>query len=116
MPALSQLGFNLEPLQDGRVRVLGLPSDAGEGDPQMLVDAVLMELREAGEVDAEMRASRAMAGVARGAAVPAGRILTRMEMLDIVDGLFACQEPDRDPWGRPTIATFDREAVASRFR
>ena len=116
MPALSQLGFNLGPLQDGRVRVLGLPSDAGEGDPQMLVDAVLMELREAGEVDAEMRASRAMAGVARGAAVPAGRILTRMEMLDIVDGLFACQEPDRDPWGRPTIATFDREAVASRFR
>ena len=116
MPALSQLGFNLEPLPDGRVRLLGLPSDAGEGHPQMLVDAVLMELRDAGEVDAEMRASRAMAGVARGAAVPTGRTLTRTEMLDIVDGLFACQEPDRDPWGRPTIATFDREAVASRFR
>ena len=73
-------------------------------------------MREAGEIDEDLRASRAMAGVARGAAVPAGRTLTRAEMRDVVDGLFACQEPDRDPWGRPTIATFDREAVASWFR
>lgn len=116
MPALSRLGFNLEPMGGGKVKVLGLPSEAADGDPQMLVDAVLQELRDAGAVDAEMRASRAMAGVARGAAVPSGRTLTRTEMLDVVDGLFACQEPDRDPWGRPTIATFDREAVASRFR
>lgn len=117
MPALSALGFNMEPAEDaGVIRVLGLPSDAAEGDPAALIDAVLEELREAGEVDAELRASRALAGVARGAAIPSGRTLTRTEMLDIVDGLFACQEPDRDPWGRPTIATFDREAVASRFR
>ena len=79
-------------------------------------DAVLTELREAGEVDAELRASRATAGLARGAAITAGRTLTRTEMLDLVDGLFACQEPDRDPWGRATIATFDQEAVEARFR
>ena len=117
MPTLAAMGFNLEAGGDsGTIRVLGLPSDAAEGDPAVLVDAVLTELREAGEVDVDLRASRAMAGVARGAAIPSGRTLTRAEMLDIVDGLFACQEPDRDPWGRPTIATFDREAVASRFR
>ena len=117
MPTLAAMGFNLEAGGDsGMIRVLGLPSDAAEGDPAVLVDAVLTELREAGEVDVDLRASRAMAGVARGAAIPSGRTLTRTEMLDIVDGLFACQEPDRDPWGRPTIATFDREAVASRFR
>ena len=117
MPALAALGFNMEAGDEvGVMKILGLPSDAAEGDPASLVDAVLEELREAGEVDAELRASRAMAGVARGAAIPSGRTLTRTEMLDIVDGLFACQEPDRDPWGRPTIATFDREAVASRFR
>ncbi|MBL6645484.1 MAG: DNA mismatch repair endonuclease MutL [Flavobacteriales bacterium] len=117
IPALSGLGFNIEMTDDpGTLRVLGLPSDAAEGDPAALVDAVLEELREAGEVDAELRASRAMAGVARGAAIPSGRTLTRAEMLDVVDGLFACQEPDRDPWGRATLATFDREAVAARFR
>lgn len=117
LPALGGLGFNLE-LEggEGKVRVLGLPSDAAEGDPAALLDAVITELRDAGEVDAELRASRALAGVARGAAIPSGRTLTRTEMLDIVDGLFACQEPDRDPWGRATIATFDREAVATRFR
>jgi len=115
--ALSGLGFNIEMTDDaGVVRVVGLPSDAAEGDPAALVDAVLEELRDAGEIDEDLRASRAMAGVARGAAVPAGRTLTRAEMRDVVDGLFACQEPDRDPWGRPTIATFDREAVASWFR
>ena len=117
MEALTGLGFDLELAPEaGRIAVKGLPADAAEGDPAMLIDAVLEELRDAGEVDAELRASRALAGVARGAAIASGRTLTRSEMLDIVDGLFACQEPDRDPWGRPTIATFDREAVASRFR
>jgi DNA mismatch repair protein MutL len=115
-PALAVLGFNIELMEEpGCIQVLGLPSDAAEGDPAALVDAVLEELREAGEVDAELRASRAMAGVARGAAIPSGRTLTRTEMLDVVDGLFACQEPDRDPWGRSTLATFDKDAVASRF-
>lgn len=115
-PALAGLGFNIERMdKPGCIQVLGLPSDAAEGDPAALVDAVLEELREAGEVDAELRASRAMAGVARGAAIPSGRTLTRAEMLDVVDGLFACQEPDRDPWGRATLATFDKEAVAARF-
>ena len=44
-----------------------------------------------------------------------GEADARTEMLDVVDGLFACQEPDRDPWGRSTLATFDKDAVASRF-
>ena len=68
------------------------------------------------ELDVDLRQSRAIAGVARGAAIPSGRTLTRKEMLDLVDGLFACQEPDRDPWGRSTLATFDKEAVEARFR
>ena len=113
---LSQLGFDLTVGEGGHVTVHGLPQEAAEGDPASLLDAVLGELRDAGEVDAELRASRATAGLARGAAILSGRTLTRTEMLDLVDGLFACQEPDRDPWGRPTIATFDQEAVEARFR
>ena len=113
---LQGLGFDLTVAPSGQVVVRGLPQEAAEGDPAALVDAVLVELREAGEVDADMRASRATAGLARGAAITAGRTLTRAEMLDLVDGLFACQEPDRDPWGRPTLATFDQEAVEARFR
>lgn len=113
---LAQLGFDLAVGDGGSVTVKGLPQEAAEGNPASLLDAVLCELRDAGEVDAELRASRAIAGLARGAAIVAGRTLTRTEMLDLVDGLFACQEPDRDPWARPTIATFDQEAVESRFR
>ena len=114
--SLMTLGFDLAFPEEGVVRVAGLPQEAAEGEPSALLDAVLEELREAGEVDLELRKSRAIAGVARGAAIPSGRTLTRAEMLDLVDGLFACQEPDRDPWGRPTLATFDQEAVEARFR
>ena len=114
--SLAQLGFDLSFPEEGVVRVSGLPQEAAEGDPAMLLDAVLEELQDAGEVDVELRQSRAIAGVARGAAIASGRTLTRAEMLDLVDGLFACQEPDRDPWGRPTLATFDKEAVEARFR
>ena len=114
--SLVSLGFDLAFPEEGVIRVSGLPQVAAEGEPSALIDAVLEELRDAGEVDVELRRSRAIAGVARGAAIPSGRTLTRAEMLDLVDGLFACQEPDRDPWGRPTLATFDKEAVEARFR
>jgi DNA mismatch repair protein MutL len=114
--SLQALGLDVVFPDSATVKVIGLPQAAAERDPAALIDAILEELREAGEVDAELRASLATAGLARAAAIPSGRTLTRTEMLDLVDGLFACQEPDRDPWGRPTIATFDQEAVASRFR
>ena len=114
--SLVGLGFDLTFPEEGVVRVSGLPQEAAEGEPALLLDAVLEELRDAGEVDVDLRQSRAIAGVARGAAIPSGRTLTRTEMLDLVDGLFACQEPDRDPWGRSTLATFDKEAVEARFR
>ena len=114
--SLIGLGFDLAFPEEGVVRVSGLPQEAAEGEPAALLDAVLEELRDAGEIDVDLRQSRAIAGVARGAAIPSGRTLTRTEMLDLVDGLFACQEPDRDPWGRSTLATFDKEAVEARFR
>ena len=114
--SLVGLGFDLTFPEEGVVRVSGLPQEAAEGEPALLLDAVLEELRDAGEVDVDLRQSRAIAGVARGAAIPSGRTLTRTEMLDLVDGLFACQEPDRDPWGRSTLATFDKKAVEARFR
>ncbi|MBK11930.1 MAG: DNA mismatch repair protein MutL [Crocinitomicaceae bacterium] len=114
--SLVGLGFDLTFPEEGVVRVSGLPQEAAEGSPSVLLDAVLEELRDAGEVDVDLRQSRAIAGVARGAAIPSGRTLTRAEMLDLVDGLFACQEPDRDPWGRSTLATFDKDAVEARFR
>ena len=114
--SLIGLGFDLDFSEEGIVLVKGLPQEVSEGDPAALLDAVLDELRNAGELDKELRQSRAIAGVARGAAIPMGRTLTRSEMLDLVDGLFACQEPDRDPWGRSTLATFDKAAVEARFR
>ena len=59
---LVRLGFDLCASGKGVVTVKGLPQEAAEGDPAALLDAVLTELREAGEVDAELRASRATPG------------------------------------------------------
>lgn len=112
-------GFDLDHLGGSDFVVRGVPAEAmtfgNSPDPQHLIDGMLAEIDEVGSVDEVAMRSRAAAGLAKSTAISNGKSLTDVEMRDLIDRLFACSEPGRDPWGRPTIATFDRDVIAARF-
>jgi DNA mismatch repair protein MutL len=112
-------GFDLDHLGGADFVVRGIPQDAlaygNSPEPQQLIDDMLAEIDEFGSLDEEAMRSRAAAGLAKSAAIKKGKSLTAVEMRDLIDRLFACEEPGRDPWGRPTIVTFDRDMIAARF-
>ena len=113
------LGLDLEHLGGSDFVVSGVPADAlgfgNPADPQELLESILAELDEAGVLDGDELKLRAATGLAGKSAIRNGRSLSEVEMRDLVDRLFACEEPGRDPWGRPTMSTFDRAALEPLF-
>lgn len=108
---LRKLGLHLEPAEGG-VQVTGMPVE-GEASPRDLIDAVLQE--EAGEADGISREERVAAAWAKRLSHRPGKSLSREEMGDLVDRLFACSTPARDPFGRPVIVTFEGTEILERF-
>jgi DNA mismatch repair protein MutL len=111
-PWLRKLGLHFEAGADG-VEVTGMPLE-GESTPKDLIDAVLAEAE--GEVEGISREERVAAGWARRLAHRPGKVLGKEEMEDLVDRLFACSTPARDPFGRPVIVTFEDAEILERFR
>jgi DNA mismatch repair protein MutL len=111
-PWLRRLGLHLEAVEGG-VHVTGMPVE-GEASPRELIDAVLGDVGE--EVDGISREERVAAAWARRLAHRPGKQLGKEEMEDLVDRLFACSTPARDPFGRPVIVTFEDAEILERFR
>ncbi len=108
---LRKLGLHIEPAEGG-VQVTGMPVE-GEASPRDLIDAVLQEA--AGEADGISREERVAAAWAKRLSHRPGKALGREEMGDLLDRLFACSTPSRDPFGRPVIVTFEGAEILERF-
>lgn len=111
-PWLQKLGLQLEEVEGG-VAVTGMPVE-GEASPQALIDAFLAEEAEGHE--GISREERVAAAWAKKLAHRPGKVLSREEMENLVDRLFACSTPALDPFGRPVIVTFEDAEILERFR
>jgi DNA mismatch repair ATPase MutL len=49
-------------------------------------------------------------------AIRSGKLLQPQEMGDLLDRLFGCSTPDRDPFGRRVIVNFDANDIEQRFQ
>jgi DNA mismatch repair protein MutL len=53
--------------------------------------------------------------MARSLAVKTGTYLTEKEQENLLNGLFACKEPDVSPTGKPTFITMRVEDLDKKF-
>ena len=54
--------------------------------------------------------------LARSLCIREGKKLQPVEMLDLIDKLFACKQPQAAPNGKPTIITFANEELDKKFK
>lgn len=115
-PILQRMGFNVQLLSGNTAMVSGVPADIDIGDEQSVLKAVLHQYRELeGRVELDERNKLAIAFASK-TAIPKGKKLTDMEMENILDQLFACDEPYKDPMDKPTLEYFTLEDIEARFR
>ncbi len=116
IPDLHRLGFDLEPFGRQSFILHGLPADM---DPHFDAIQLLRQLLEHHRDDLPLKPGHhenLARQMARHAAIPRGTPMTEEEMLNLIDRLFACEQPYKSPGGRAAFITFELDDLDRRFR
>jgi len=115
-PIIQRMGFNVELMSGNTAMVSGVPADIDIGDEQSVLKSMLHQYRELdGKFEFDERRKLAIAFASK-TAIPKGKKLTDMEMENLLDQLFACEQPYQDPLKKPTLEYIPLEDIEARFR
>ncbi len=115
LPALAELGLELEPFGGNTFLVRSLPGAVGRLDPRQLLDALLDELPGCRSLTPEEVRERLAAKTACTAALKAGDILSPEEMAGLLQAFEAAWSPATCPHGRPAFVLLTTEELERRF-
>ena len=116
LPQVNLLGFDIQEFGQNDFVIHGMPADIGSGDEQHIIECLLENYKNNLSVlklDPRESLARSMA---QQAAIKAGHPLQPKEMENLIDELFACEQPYLAPNGRLTISSFDVSELEKRFQ
>jgi DNA mismatch repair protein MutL len=118
---LEESGFEVRPLSDGTLGLVGVPAPLRVGDAREVLGEVATRLRHldpreaaAGSLRSELLESYVASKACRGA-VKIHRPLNGQEMEHLITDLFACEQPYTCPHGRPTVLKMGDGELERRF-
>ena len=113
---ICNLGFNIRELEDQGIEISGMPAELGDADPALWLDHFLEEYREKGG-DIRLERDRIIASALAGSGtIKAGKLLMPREMREILDQLFACNEPGFTPDGKTVFSILPLEDIDKMFK
>ena len=113
---LVKMGFNIQILSGNSAMISGVPADIDVGDEGRILQEILQNYRELGGRVKLQERDRLLVAFASKTAVPRGKKLGDKEMEALVDQLFSCEEPFKDPLGQPTVVYVPVDEIDMRFR
>lgn len=114
LPELNKLGFDVAAFGGTAFLVHGVPVELGSVPEGAVIEQILAQYKENMTLQVGVQENLARS-LARNAAVRRGRVLTVREMQDLIDQLFACEAPQRSPFGRSCFITIELDELHKRF-
>jgi len=112
---LKILGFDIEDFGGNSIVVNGMPADSSNQEPEQILDKFLNEY-SSGEIDAKAQVKEKIAkSLAKASAISGNHKLNNEEMREMVDLLFACQNPNYSPFGKLIVSIIKLEELEKRF-
>jgi DNA mismatch repair protein MutL len=113
--ALVNTGFVFEETHPDYVVISGLPVHVTESEVSIVLEQLLSDLQD-GVPDSSFSQNDSIAkSMARSLAVKTGTYMTEKEQENLVNGLFACKEPNVSPFQKPTFITMRVEDLDKKF-
>jgi len=113
--ALVNTGFVFEETASDHVIISGLPVNVTESEVSIVLEQLLGDLQD-GIPDSSFSQNDSIAkSMARSLAVKTGTYLTEKEQENLVNGLFACKDPNVSPFQKPTFITMRVEDLDKKF-
>lgn len=116
LPIIQRMGFSIELLSGNTAIINGVPADIDIGDERQVLRDMLHQYRDLDkQLKLEAREKVAIAFASR-TAIPRGKKLSETEMEMLIDQLFACEEPYKDPLEHPILIYMSMDEIMRRFR
>jgi len=116
IPDLNSVGFEFVNETENEFLVTGVPSMAGT-DSILSLLLTLIEKARTTALDSANEVSELIASTLAGAsAIKSGQKLTNEEMTDLINRLFACEQPNYTPEGKATMSILSMEEIIAKFK
>jgi DNA mismatch repair protein MutL len=113
--ALEHTGFIFDAVYEDKISISGKPVQVKDSEITILFDQLIHDL-QFGIPDSSFSQNDTIAkSMARSLAVQTGTYLTEREQENIVNGLFACKDPNVSPFNKPTFITISVEDIDKNF-
>ena len=116
LPELHCLGYDIEPFGKDTFVIHGIPGDLQAGGEKQSIEALLEQFKHfASDAKIDKR-EKMIRSLALQHAIKPGQSMSPQEMQNLIDRLFACNEPQATPGGKGTFLIFRLEELAGMFR
>lgn len=116
MDDLHELGYNIEPFGKNAFVIQGTPADLEAGNEKYVVDLLIEQYKHFNPDMKFSKREKLIRSLARQQAIKTGVRLTEREMRNLVQDLFASEQPNTTPDGNPTYLEFKQEQLEKMFR
>jgi DNA mismatch repair protein MutL len=113
--SLVNTGFVFEETNGDHVVISGLPVNVTEGEASIVLEHLLSDLQDGIPESSFSQNDTIAKSMAKSLAVKTGTYLTEKEQENLVNGLFACKEPNVSPFQKPTFITMRVEDLDKKF-
>ncbi len=115
LPELTVLGFDIEFFGNTTFVVHGLPVDLSEENETLLIEKLLEEFKNSNtSADFDKRKKMAKT-MAYQTAIKYGQTLNKSSMQNLIDELFACEQPTINPVGLTTFVQYSFDEILRKF-
>ncbi len=115
-PSLSALGVEVSELGGCTIAINGLPANINVTNSRELVDFFIQAFKENENLADWDLQQRVAISLANASAIPFSKSLSQFEMQELIDKLFACENPNFSPNGKPIISIIAMEELEKRFK
>lgn len=113
--SLVNTGFVFDASNEDHLVISGLPINVAESEVSSVLEQLLSDLSD-GIPDSSFSQNDSIAkSMAKSLAVKTGAYLTEKEQENLVNGLFACKDPNVSPFQKPTFITMRVEDIDKKF-
>lgn len=112
---LHDLGYIIEPFGKNTFVIQGTPADVEPGHEKHIIDILLEQYKHFNPEVKFSKREKLVRSLARQRSIRTGTRLTEREMWQLVNDLFACEQPNITPDGNPSYLEFKQEQLEKMF-
>jgi DNA mismatch repair protein MutL len=113
--SLMNTGFVFDETQPDHVVISGIPVSITESEVALVLEQLLSDMQDGIPESSFSQNDTIAKSMAKSLAVKTGSYMTEKEQENLVNGLFACKEPNVSPFQKPTFITMRVEDIDKKF-